>query len=237
MSPIFQATSWPSFRRTSSTVEAKSEKAARAVIDRFEDAAKRSLLSVEHRLHRATEAGAAVVFSTSARRFDLSVLLQTEPGVVNNDDMIEASFFESGRPVCVVPYIERDGIKLDRLVCCWDGSRPAARAINDALPFLTRAGAVDLLIVLNEKTKNDEREIRGVEMGKHLARHGIKVEVKTMVAPDIDVTNTILSYVADFSATMIVMGAYGHSRLREFFLGGVTRGILSSMTVPVLMSH
>jgi hypothetical protein len=82
-----------------------SEKAALAVIDRFEDAAKRSLLSVEHRLHRATEAGAAVVFSTSARRFDLSVSLQTEPGVVNNDDMIEASFFESGRPVCVVPYI------------------------------------------------------------------------------------------------------------------------------------
>ena len=215
----------------------KSEKAARAVIDRFEDAAKRSLLSVEHRLHLATEAGAAVVFSTSARRFDLSVLLQTEPGSVNNDDMIEASLFESGRPVCVVPYIQRDGIKLDRLVCCWDGSRPAARAINDALPFLTRAGAVDLLIVLNEKTKNDEREIRGVEMGKHLARHGIKVEVKTMVAPDIDVTNTILSYVADSSATMIVMGAYGHSRLREFLLGGVTRGILSSMTVPVLMSH
>ena len=105
------------------------------------------------------------------------------------------------------------------------------------MPFLTRAGAVDLLIVLNEKTKNDEREIRGVEMGKHLARHGIKVEVKTMVAPDIDVTNTILSYVADSSATMIVMGAYGHSRLREFLLGGVTRGILSSMTVPVLMSH
>ena len=151
--------------------------------------------------------------------------------------MIEASLFESGRPVCFVPYIQRDGIKLDRLVCCWDGSRPVARAINDALPFLTRAGAVDLLIVLNEKTRNEEREIRGVEMGKHLARHGIKVEVKTMVAPDIDVTNTILSYVADSSATMIVMGAYGHSRLREFLLGGVTRGILSSMTVPVLMSH
>ena len=95
MSPIFQATSRPSFRPTSSLqLRLKSEKAARAVIDRFEDAAKRSLLSVEHRLHLATEAGAAVVFSTSARRFDLSVLLQTEPGSVNNDDMIEASLFE-----------------------------------------------------------------------------------------------------------------------------------------------
>jgi nucleotide-binding universal stress UspA family protein len=218
-------------------LRAKSGEAVRAVIDRFEDAAKRSLLSAEHRLHQVTEAGASVLFSTLARRFDLSVLLQTEPGSVNNDDMIEASLFESGRPVCAIPYIQREGIKLDRLVCCWDGSRPAARAINDALPFLTRAGAVDLVIVLNEKTKNDDREIRGVEMGKHLARHGIKVEVKTMVAPDIDVTNTILSYVADSSATMIVMGAYGHSRLREFLLGGVTRGILSSMTVPVLMSH
>jgi nucleotide-binding universal stress UspA family protein len=74
-------------------------------------------------------------------------------------------------------------------------------------------------------------------MGAHLARHGIKVEIKTTPAPDIDVGNAILSYFADFSATMIVMGGYGHSRLREFVLGWVTRGFLQSMTVPVLMSH
>ena len=215
----------------------ENEKAARAAIDRFEAAAKRSRLSVEHRLHRATELNAPTVFATAARRFDLSIIMQSDRDGVDNDDMIETSLFGSGRSVNIVPYIQRNGMKLDRLVCCWDGSPPAARAINDALPFLEKAGAVDLLIVVNEKTKNDERELRGVEIGKHLARHGVRMEIKTVVAPDIDVTDAILSHVGDSSATMIVMGAYGHSRLREFILGGVTRGILSSMTVPLLMSH
>jgi nucleotide-binding universal stress UspA family protein len=94
-----------------------------------------------------------------------------------------------------------------------EAGRP--RSFNDALPLLTRASAADLLIVLNDKTKSDKREIRGVEMGAHLARHGIKVEIKTTPAPDIDVGNAILSYFAGFSATMIVMGGYGHSRLRD----------------------
>jgi nucleotide-binding universal stress UspA family protein len=172
-----------------------------------------------------------------ARRFDLSVIMQSDPDGLDTGRLIEGLLFESGRPVVLVPYIQRDGLKLDRVVCCWDGSRPAARAINDALPFLTKAGAVDLLIVLNEKTRNDQREILGVRMAKHLARHDIKAEVKTSVAPDIDVASAILSYAADSTATMIVMGAYGHSRVRELILGGATRGILGSMTVPVLMSH
>ena len=164
-------------------------------------------------------------------------MLQSEPDGVNNDDMIEAALFDSGRPVCIVPYIERNGMKLDRVVCCWDGSRTAARAFNDTVPFLMKARAVDLLIVLNEKTKNDDREIRGVEMAKHLARHEIKVDIETTIAADIDVADAILAYVADSPATMIVMGGYGHSRLREFVLGGTTRDILKSMTAPVLMSH
>jgi nucleotide-binding universal stress UspA family protein len=178
-----------------------------------------------------------MVLANAARRFDASVIMQSEPNGVDNNRLIEGLLFDSGRPVNIVPYIQRDGLKLDRVVCCWDGSRPAARAINDALPFLAKARAIDLLIVINEKTRDDQREILGVRMGKHLARHDIKVEVKTSVAPDIDVASAILSYVADSAATLIVMGAYGHSRVRELVLGGATRGILTSMTVPVLMSH
>ena len=127
-------------------------------------------------------------------------------------------------------------MKFDRIVCCWDGSRAATRAINDALPLLKKSQAVELFIVSNEKTAG-EREIRGVEIGSHLARHGIRVEVETMPAADIDVADAILSHVSDCSANMIVMGGYGHSRLREFVLGGATRGILSTMTVPVFLSH
>jgi nucleotide-binding universal stress UspA family protein len=156
---------------------------------------------------------------------------------IDNDDMIETALFDSGRPVMVVPYIQKDGLKLDHLVCCWDGSRAAARAINDALPLLEKASAVDLLIVLNEKTRSGQNEVRGAEMARHLARHNVKVGIESIPAADVDVTNTILSYVADNSGTLIVMGGYGHARLRELILGGVTHDMLESMTVPVFMSH
>jgi nucleotide-binding universal stress UspA family protein len=216
---------------------ADSEKAALAAMERFEAAARRSLVSAEHRLLKTIGAEAPVILSTLARRFDLSVFMQSEPNGVDNDDMVEISLLQSGRPVIVVPYIQKDGLKLDRVVCCWDGSRAAARAINDALPLLIKATAVDLLIVLNEKTKKDQNEVCGVEMAKHLARHDVKVEIEATPAADIDVANAILSYVADNSATLIVMGGYGHAKLREVILGGVTRDMLKSMTVPVFMSH
>ena len=216
---------------------AESEKVALAAIERFDAATKRSLLSSEHRLLKAIGASAPWILATIARRFDLSVFMQSEPDGVDNDDLIETSLFQSGRPLIVVPYIQKDGLKLDRMVCCWDGSQAAARAFNDALPLLGKATAVDLLIVLNEKTKNDRNEIRGVEIAAHLARHDVKVEIETIPAADIDVANAILSYVADSSATLIVMGGYGHTKLREMILGGVTREMLKSMTVPVFMSH
>ena len=214
-----------------------SENAAQSAIDRFDAAARQSEVSREHRMLKATEAEAPSVLATFARRFDLSVLMQSEPNVVNNDDMIETSLLESGRPLVVVPYIQREGLQLNRVICCWDGSRAATRAINDALPLLVRAGTIDLLIVLNEKTGSEEHEIRGIELEKHLARHDVKVEIETTRAADIDVTDAILSYAADRSGTLIVMGGYGHSRLREIILGGVTRDMLKSMTVPIFMSH
>ena len=214
-----------------------SENAAQAAIDRFDAAARQSEVSREQRMLKATEAEAPSVLATFARRFDLSVLMQSEPNVVNNDDMIETSLLESGRPLVVVPYIQREGLQLNRVICCWDGSRAATRAINDALPLLVRAGTIDLLIVLNEKTGSEEQEIHGIELEKHLARHDVKVEIETTRAADIDVTDAILSYAADRSGTLIVMGGYGHSRLREIILGGATRDMLKSMTVPIFMSH
>lgn len=215
----------------------ESKRAAEAAIRRFEEAAKRSLLSAERRLVRTIGVQAPALFAALARRFDLGIFLQTSPGGVANDDMIESSLFESGRPVIVVPYIHKDGLKLDRVVCCWDGRRAAARAINDALPLLAKAAKVDLLIIENDKTKNETTEIRGVEVASHLARHDVNVEIEIIPAPDIDVADAILSHVADEAATLIVMGGYGHAKLREVILGGVTRAMLKSMTVPVFMSH
>ena len=118
---------------------------------------------------------------------------------------------------------------------CWDGSRPAARAIADAMPLLAKAGRVEIVIITNERGKQDE--IEGADMGQHLARHGLKVDVHRIVGGNIDVADALLSHAADCGADFMVMGGYGHSRLREFVLGGVTHSIFRSMTVPALLSH
>jgi nucleotide-binding universal stress UspA family protein len=213
--------------------------AATAAIDRFEAAAKRQGLSAEHRLLEASVGGAANLFGAIARRFDLAVVGQTDPSRPGrnapDDLMIEAALFGSGRPVVVVPYIQNGGLKLDRVLACWDASRSAARAIADAMSFLRRSKAVEIVTVSGGRAKTEE--FPGTDIGEHLARHDLAVEVKRLVAEDVDVANTILSYAADCAADFIVMGGYGHSRLREFVLGGATRGMLESMTVPVLMSH
>ena len=133
-----------------------------------------------------------------------------------------------------VPYIQKAPLKLDRVMVCWDGGRAAARAIADAMPLLKRAGRVEIVIVANERGKQDE--IEGADMGAHLSRHGLNVEVKRTMPGNTDVADVILSHAADADSDFIVMGGYGHSRLREFVFGGVTHKILRSMTVPVL-SH
>jgi len=147
----------------------------------------------------------------------------------------EGVLFESGRPVVFVPFIHQGGMKLTHVMVCWDGSRAATRAIADSLPLLKKAKTVEIVIVAGKPAKSDD--VPGADLGQHLARHGLKVDIKRITSPEIDVASTILSYAADSDADMIVTGGYGHSRLREFVLGGVTRGLLQSMTVPVLMSH
>jgi nucleotide-binding universal stress UspA family protein len=215
---------------------AENRAAAQEAVDRFEAAAKREGLSAEHRIVEANLGVAAALFGRIARCFDLAVVGQTDPERVLPDDLlIEALLFESGRPALVVPYIQREDLKLSHVLVCWDGSHNAARAIADSLPFLTRTKKVQIVIVASGDGKTDE--LPGTDLGKHLARHGLDVEVKRLVAAQVDVSSVILSYAADCGADFIVMGGYGHSRLREFVLGGATRGILQSMTVPVLMAH
>ncbi len=213
----------------------ENSKAAKGAIGRFEAAAKKAGVSAATRILDATFGGAATLFARIARRFDIAVVgqAQREHGV-SEELMIEGALFESGRPVIVVPYIQKAGLTLERVLVCWDGGRTAARAIGDAMPLLEHAKAVDLVIVAEER-KNDE--ITGANMSEHLARHGIAVNVKRIAKGDLSIEDVILSYAADSGADFMVMGGYGHSRLREFILGGATRGMLASMTVPVLMSH
>ena len=215
---------------------ALAEEAVNAAMNKLSEMARRSGVAVEARHETTSLAAAADIFGRYARRFDLSIVGQANPDVVGPQELIiEAALFQSGRPVVVVPYIQRTGLTLDRVLVCWDASRQAARAIADALPFLHRAKAVEVVIVATEPLKSDD--LAGTDISRHLARHDLRVELKRIVSADTDVADTILSYAADVSADFIVMGGYGHSRLREFVLGGVTRGLLASMTVPTLMSH
>jgi nucleotide-binding universal stress UspA family protein len=212
------------------------EAAAKAAIDGLNAAAGRAGLSAEVFKLPASLASAGEEFGRIARRFDLAIVAQAEPDKDAVEELVaESTLFESGRPVIIVPYIQKAPLKLNRVMACWDGSRQATRAIADAMPLLERAGQVELVIVANERGKQDE--IPGADMGQHLARHGLKVDVNRITEGNIDVADALLSHAADASVDFMVMGGYGHSRLREFVLGGVTRSVLRSMTVPVLMSH
>ena len=214
----------------------ENSKAAKAAIGRFEAATATAGVSAETRMLDASIAGAADLFGRIARRFDITVVGQArhEQGA-SEELMIEGALFGSGRPLIVVPHTHKQGLKLDRIIICWDGSRPAARAIADSLPFLQRAKSIDIVVVTGERDKSGE--ITGTNMRRHLARHGITVEIKHITRGSAGVQNAILAHAADSGADFMVLGGYGHSRLREFILGGVTRSILRSMTVPVLMSH
>ena len=176
-------------------------------------------------------------FGQIARRFDLAVIGQPEPETNAVEEIIvEAALFDSGGPVIIVPYIQKAPLKLDHVMVCWDGGRAAARAMRDAMPFLQRARRIEVAVVANERGKQDQ--IEGADIGAHLARHGLNAAVKRIpLGDDVDVADMLLSRAADEGIDFIVMGGYGHSRLREFVLGGMTRSILRTMTVPVLMSH
>jgi len=215
---------------------ADNEAAAESAIKSFTTASNRAGISAEPVRLSASLAGAADQFARMARCFDLAVVGQGQPEMSTMEQIIaEATLFGSGRPMIMVPYIQKAPFKIDNVMICWDGSRAAARAVADAIPILGEGSRVEIVIITNERGK--QYDIEGADIGQHLARHGLKVEVNRFPGGDIDVADALLSHTADSSADFMVLGGYGHSRLREFVLGGVTRSIFQSMTVPVLLSH
>jgi nucleotide-binding universal stress UspA family protein len=172
-----------------------------------------------------------------ARYADLVVVGQAEPEpTATPSDLPETVALATGRPVLVVPHI---GAKPPgkTVLLCWNASREAARAAADALPFLKAAQKVVVLAVNPRTSAAGHGAEPGADAAAWLTRHGVKVTVQRDVAPDADVGAVILSRAADLGADLIVMGIYGHSRMREMVLGGASRTLLGSMTVPVFMSH
>ncbi len=151
--------------------------------------------------------------------------------------MVGNLVMSAGRPALVIPYIGAPEGFGRTVTLAWDAGREAARTVADAMPLLERAEQVHVLAVNPRSGISGHGEEPGADIALHLARHGITAEVNHTHAQDVGVGDAILSWLSDSGSDLLVMGAYGHSRLRELVLGGVTRRLLDSMTVPVLISH
>lgn len=192
--------------------------------------------SIESRLIDDDAVGGMVL---QARYSDLLVIGQTDPhstvpGVFPN--FPEQIVLNSARPVLIIPYVNTFKNLFTRPLIAWDGSPAATRAITAALPLLIHAKKVDLVVF----NASDEKLVHGDEPGAdialYLSRHGVKVQVVSHTVKT-DIGQALLSAAADLGNDLIVMGGYGHSRFRETLLGGVTKTVFASMTVPVLIAH
>jgi len=197
----------------------------------FDAAMQREGLSAEWRL---IEGNPVAAMALASRYGDLSIVAQPNPqDPWPEDSMPDELVLAAGRPLLVWPYVGDYAAMGRQVMVAWNGSREAVRALHDAMDFLVGAEKV----VVSTVNSPDRSHIAGADLAGYLARHGIRAEVHPITAPDLDAGNAILSAAADFGSDLLVMGAYGHSRLRELALGGVTRHVLKTMTLPVLMSH
>lgn len=213
---------------------------AKSAVAKFEAAAKE--VGVEFKVRTincsATKAPGRLAFF--ARHADVTFLGQADPdspGKAFQESLMDSVLHNSGRPVYLVPYIGRYEHKTRHAVIAWDGSKKAVRAVSDAIPMLLARDEVDVLVVNPQERGEEFGGQQGENLVEHLARYGINAKVVVRAMPEMDVSTVILNHIADFGADLLVMGAYGQSRLRERAFGGVTHSILQQMTAPVLMSE
>jgi nucleotide-binding universal stress UspA family protein len=209
---------------------------AAAALEIFEAEARNARISYKCHPLDAAPVDAAEAIGTAARLHDLAVVLQPVSEYETFDNALPKEIlFRSGGPVLFVPHIFRGAFRAGRIGICWDGSRLAARALRDARPFLAQADSL-LAIAINgaDSVPADASTDR---LAQHLARAGLPIKAIDLAASRSEIQPAILSLAADESLDMLVMGGYGHSRLQEGLLGGVTRAMLQTMTVPTLMTH
>ena len=214
----------------------RAEDKARSALARFADYAQMIELPYETRLMDITPGGLDS-FVNHTRMTDLIVIGQDNPDRPEplRADLIESALFDSGRPILVVPYVGVEAFHYNKIMVAWDGSKTAARAIHTALPILEQADEVQVVIVGAKKLHLPGDP--GADLAVYLSRHGIKVTVECIPVAETGVSEALLNHISDHQIDLVVMGGYGHSRVREFIMGGATRGMLSSMTVPCIMAH
>lgn len=175
-----------------------------------------------------------------ARCADLVLINRLEHGstLMDPDMTLEQLIFETGRPVMIVPK-DYQGQKVgQRIVIAWNGTREASRATFDALPLVSNVSAGCVRIVCPPLPENSPRQLpQGADLAEALARHGVEPVIKSLPGRHTDAGAEILAECEEFGADLLVMGAYGHSRLREYVFGGTTETILNDATIPVLLSR
>jgi nucleotide-binding universal stress UspA family protein len=207
-----------------------------AALEVFEAEARNARISYRCHPLETVPADAAEAIGAAARLHDLSVVLQPLSGYETFDNTLPKEIlFRSAGPVLFVPHIFRGAFRAKRIGICWDGSRLAARALRDARPLLAQADS--LVAISINGADNLPAYASTDELAKYLARADLPIQVIDLTASRNEIQPTILSLAADESLDMLVMGGYGHSRLQEGLLGGVTRAMLQTMTVPTLMTH
>jgi nucleotide-binding universal stress UspA family protein len=192
----------------------------------------------EWRVEKGPHIDPAEVVMGHSRAADLIIAGQTDPDwdATPLSDVAERLALASGRPVLAVPYVGRYPEVGRNVVIAWKATRESARAVFDALPILKLAEQVQILEI-QEGGGRGTAAAADSSIALALSRHGIKPTLRTSITGDIGVGDEILSRIADMGADLLVMGAYGHSRMRELVFGGVTRHIVRHMTVPTLLSH
>jgi nucleotide-binding universal stress UspA family protein len=209
---------------------------ARALVDAFTSAAVGRGVAHEHFVESCENSQVPEIVTDYARLSDLTMIaLGDDPSF--QQFIAETVIFGSGRPTIIFPAKPQRGSlgSLDQIAVAWDFSRPAARAVADAIPLMQRAKSVRVVTVTGERPIETRRS--GAELARHLALHGIEVVADTEHAAGRSVGRALADYAMAREIDLLVMGAYGHSRMREFILGGATESILDEPRVPVLLSH
>ena len=202
----------------------------------FETEARHAGISYECRSLADMPGNAAAAIAAAARLYDLAIVSQPEAELQTFDNTITTEILvQAGGPVLFIPHIFRGAFRPRRIGICWDGSRLAARALKDARPFLAQADGLCAISINGAATVPVDASPD--RLATHLGRVGLPIRLVDLPASRADIQPSILSIAADENLDMLVMGAYGHSRLQEGILGGVTREMLRTMTVPTLMSH
>jgi len=221
-------------------IERIAEKLALQLVEEFTQAADQVGLVVNTIIIYGNADTSAVKMAHYARNYDIVLLHQPDPSrdsYLRLQEFAQQVLLLSGRPVLFMPYIGANKIPFKNIMIAWDGTPAASRAVHDAIPVLANAKDVVILVVESKKQKQNKSEVLVMGLERHLSNHNVNARIKRIEPGINNVPTVILNQIADNDIDLLVMGGYGTPTIKQKIFGGVSRLLLSSMIVPVLMSH